>query len=96
MKKVLMTCIVSSTFLFMTSCGDSGSSDSYSNNDSYYEESSSQPYEISFRGRTIVVEPEYGGCNNCRCDQYAHYPGQTACVICEQFGCTTNKFGHRH
>ena len=61
-----------------------------------FEEEDIVPYEISFRGGSIIVEPEYGACNNrCGCDQYAHYPGRTACVFCAENNCMTNKFGHR-
>ena len=67
-----------------------GSSDYYDDTD---EESSSG--EVSFKGRNVIVDYNYGGCDSgCGCTQYKHYPGQTACVSCEENGCSTNKFGH--
>lgn len=53
--------------------------------------------DVSFKGRSAIADYDYGACNSgCGCTQYAHYPGQTACVNCAENGCTTNKFGHEH
>lgn len=66
--------------------------------DSDEDEDEDEGSNVSFKGRTVVVDPDYGYCFNddCDCEQYAHYPGQTACVNCAKYGCTTNKFGHSH
>ncbi len=48
--------------------------------------------DISFRGGSYI----YGPCNSgCGCEQYVHAPGQTKCVNCEYYRCTSNKFGHK-
>lgn len=47
---------------------------------------------ISFRGASYI----YGPCNSgCGCEQYVHASGQTKCVNCEYYHCTSNKFGHK-
>lgn len=48
---------------------------------------------ISFKGASYY----YGSCNNpsCECKLYKHKPGQTACINCELYECTNNKFGHK-
>ena len=47
---------------------------------------------VSFRGSSYY----YGRCNGgCGCQIYEHKPGQTACVNCAAYGCTTNKLGHK-
>lgn len=48
--------------------------------------------DISFRGRSYI----YGPCNSgCGCQKYVHAPGQTQCVNCAYYNCTSNKFSHR-
>lgn len=51
---------------------------------------------VIFRGTTKTV---FGHCNNpnCGCKAYVPIgPGKTACAGCAYYGCTTNKFGHKH
>ena len=77
----------------------SDSDESYSSRNEYYDDTDdeSSSGEVSFRGRQAVADYNYGRCNSgCGCTQYAHYPGQSACVNCAENGCSTNKFGHEH
>lgn len=47
---------------------------------------------INFKGSTYI----YGPCNSgCGCKGYAHAPGQTTCINCAYYNCTTNKSGHK-
>jgi hypothetical protein len=98
----LLMCLAAVLFGFIIIIVDA-TSDIGDSRDSYYE--SSEDYDddevnetnLSFRGREVIADYDYGRCNNgCGCTQYAHYPGQTACVNCEENGCSTNKFGHKH
>lgn len=76
---------------------DSDEYSSYGSNYYNYTDDESSSGDVSFRGRQVIPDYDYGSCNNdCGCTQYAHYPGQTSCVNCAENGCTTNKYGHRH
>lgn len=50
---------------------------------------------VTFRGKTKTV---YGYCNSgCGCKAYVPKGGgNEACASCAFYGCTTNKFGHKH
>lgn len=53
----------------------------------------------SSSGRNISFKShQYGSCNNsnCGCKGYVHAPGQEKCLSCAFYGCSTNKFGHKH
>lgn len=58
-----------------------------------FEEVESRSYgNVNFRGRVYT----YGPCNSgCGCKKYVHAPGQTQCVSCAYYNCTSNKFGHK-
>ena len=99
---VTLVCVFAVIFGFIiiivdatSDVGDSRDS-YYESSDSYYDDDDDES-NVSFRGREVIADYDYGRCNSgCGCTQYAHYPSQTACVNCEENGCSTNKFGHKH
>lgn len=50
---------------------------------------------VVFRSKTTTV---YGYCNSgCGCKAYVPVSsGNVSCASCAFYGCTTNKFGHKH